>query len=326
MLSGSDMEMALRYQIPITASYEEGSLLFPVAQLAGILRETPDRDIKIESIGRTAQISGKNVLYKLPCFPEEGFPEIPELEGEKVVLNKADLVRLLRDVSFSMDKDKTRFGLDSLLLCLTGEMMEGVATDQIRLAYTRYPMKTGTKQEEKYFFPARAIPVLLALLGDDEEETVTMVKGGNQVVFRFKNGFFITRLMDAQFPKYREAYNQYKDCPGLEINTEEMGTAIRQIMLLTCENAKNIAMLVEKDKVVLKASTQIGEGKVELPVLYNGEEMAVGMNPYFVLDFLKEVGERGIEKVFMKVSGQKKPIILYTSENYLYFMSPTSNI
>lgn len=323
-LTGSDLEMGMRYRVPLVQCYEGGSALIPAAQFAGILRETPDENLKIELDGRLALVRGKGVEFKLPVFSEEGFPEVPDLPGDAVELNKATLDRIIREVSFAMNKEKNRFGLDSMLLCLHADRLEGVATDQVRLAFSHHPLGRAVEKDENVVFPAKSIPVLRAILEDDQDEKITMLKGANQVTFRFRSGAFITRLMATSFPRYRDAFANYADVPEILLRTEEFNTAIRQILLMTCDSARNIALILEKDRMTLKASTPLGEAKKELAIDYSGESLNVGMNPYFVQDFLKEVSAQKLETLRMKAGGPKRPIILYTQGDYLYFMSPTA--
>lgn len=323
-LTGTDLEMGLHVTIPLMKTYEAGQVLLPAWQLLNILKETTEESIHMEALEKTAIISGQAFQYKLPSFSNEEFPEVPNLEGDEIKLKTAGLKRLINEVSFAMNKDKSRYSLNSLLICLHGSVMEGVATDQIRLAYSSSDLGEAVEGEERYIFPAKSVMILQAILDDHDEEDITLVKGKNQITIKFKNGFFITRLVDAQFPNYRNAYENFKDVPDITLNTQVFSKAIRQILLLTCENARNIGVILNKNKMILRASTPLGEGKVELDVEYEGEEMAIGMNPYFVQDFLKEVNSQNLETVRLKIAGSKKPVILSPHDQYLYFMSPTA--
>ncbi len=324
ILSCTDLQMGCKYTIPLISSLEDGIILLPSSQLTGILREAEGEEIRLERSGRTAIISNIKTQYKLPSFSDEDYPEVPELEGESLELDKKILARLFGEVSFAMTREKNRFALDSLLLCLLPDRMEAVATDQIRLAYAKESTELNVTKEEKFILPAKAVNVLSTVLAMDDNEKIRLIRGKSQITFAFANGYFITRLVDAQFPNYRGAYESFTSEQGFEMATAKMATAIRQILLLTCDNAKNVALILEKDLMVFKASTPLGEGKVEIPIEYQGNPQVVGINPFFVQDFLKEASSQNIEKVILRVLGSNKPVVLSAHENYTYFMSPTN--
>jgi DNA polymerase III sliding clamp (beta) subunit (PCNA family) len=135
----------------------------------------------------------------------------------------------------------------------------------------------------------------------------------------------VIRLVDAQFPNYRGAFNNYASVPDILIDASRLSQAMRQMMLLTCENAKNITMILESRLLTLKVSTPLGEGKTEIEVDYEGEAITVGINPQFVQDFLREVSSQNIENIRLKVIGARKPIIMSPHDDYVYFMSPISS-
>lgn len=323
-LKATDLELGLNLNIPILKTYEEGEILLPAYQLLGFLRESNTDEVKCEVLDKTAILTSGGFTCKLPVFSNESFPEVPELNGDEAKLNTKTLLRLIKEVAFAMNKDKNRYSLNSLLLCLNNSTLETVATDQIRLAYSKAEMDDDLGREETFIFPAKAISVISTILADEEEDSVSLVCGKNQVTIKFSKGYFISRLVDAQFVNYRDAYKNFADVPDLEVDTKQITHAIRQVTLLTCENAKNIAVFLENNKMIFKANTPLGEAKVDVDTTYDREEMMIGMNPLYVQDFLKEINNEGVDKVRIKIAGPKKPVILSPNDNYLYFMSPTS--
>jgi len=323
-LISTDMEMGININIPLIHCYENGEILLPAHQLLSILREAVSEEIRIEVLERTAILSGRSFQYKLPAFSNEEFPEVPELTGETIKVNKTTLNRLIKEVAFAMNRDRNRYQLNSILLSINEDKMEAVATDQVRLAFSNAEMEEKIEGERKLVFPSKTVPVITSILSEEKEDGVQLILGDAQMTLKFSKGYFIVRLVEAQFPNYRNAYESYISVPDILIPTESITQAIRQVILLTCENAKNIAVILEKEHITFKASTPLGEGKVELDIDYQGEDMTVGMNPYFVQDFLKEVSSQNIETIRLKIVGPKKPIIMSPHDHYIYFMSPTS--
>lgn len=324
-MNATDLEMGISTTISLVHCYEEGEILLPAHQLLGILKESSCSEIRLEVIERTAIVSGPKFQYKLPAYANEEFPEVPDLGGEGKKVPTQVLQRILKEVSFAMNRDKNRFQLNSLLLCFQGQHIEGVATDQVRLAYSKSLLDENVEKESSMIIPSKSISVINTILNDEKEESIEIIQGESQLTFKFSKGFFIVRLVDAQFPNYRGAYENYASVPDLVVDAGQLSQSIRQVILLTCENAKNITLILEPGLLTLKVCTPLGEGQSEIAVDYEGEAMTVGMNPYFVQDFLKEVSAQGIENIRMKIVGSKKPIIMSPHDDYIYFMSPISS-
>lgn len=323
-LTSTDMEMGIQLKIGLLNCFEEGEILLPAHQLSSILKEVPGEPISIEVVERTAILTGKRFQYKLPAYANEEFPEVPLLDGKDIQVPNQTVQRLLKEVSFAMNRDRNRFQLNSVLLCLVDDQFEAVATDQVRLAYSKTLMEREDQEEVRMVLPAKSLPVLNHILADDKNESITMKVGDAQVTFLFDQGFFIVRMVDAQFPNYRSAYSSYENVQDVNVGAQEIAQGMRQMMLLTCENARNITLILEQGQLTLKISTPLGEGQTDFPVEYEGEPVTVGINPYFVNDFLKEVQSQNIDTIRLKVVGARKPVIMSPHDNYLYFMSPIS--
>ena len=325
VLNATDLEMGLSLTLDLENCYEGGEILLPAHQLLGILKEASCSLIRLEVFERTAMVSGDGFHYKLPAYANEEFPEVPKLDGDIRKVPTQIMQRILKEVAFAMNRDKNRFQLNSLLLCFNKDQIEGVATDQVRLAFSKSLMHDSIEGEQKMILPAKSVGVLNTILNEEKSEFIEMVSGEAQVTFRFGSGYFIVRLVEAQFPNYRGAYENYSTIPDIVVDVNRMSQAIRQMILLTCENAKNIMIILEPGSLTFKVSTPLGEGQSEMSVDYEGESMTVGMNPYFVQEFLREVSAQGIENIRMKVVGARKPIIMSPHDDYIYFMSPISS-
>ncbi|MBF0479860.1 MAG: DNA polymerase III subunit beta, partial [Candidatus Omnitrophica bacterium] len=70
--------------------------------------------------------------------------------------------------------------------------------------------------------------------------------------------------------------------------------------------------------VISKNTPEIGESREEIEAEYNGEEMVIGFNPHFLIDFLKNINAEFIE---MEVNGADKPAVIRLKE-YLYLALP----
>ena len=79
-------------------------------------------------------------------------------------------------------------------------------------------------------------------------------------------------------------------------------------------------MELSKDKMVLsKSAPYIGEAREEIMVDYKGKDVAIGFNPEYLIDALKNIGE---EAVSLEVVDAEKPGVIRIGGEYVYVVLP----
>lgn len=322
VLSSTDLEIGMKYRIPVSNVIEGPDILLPAHEFNNIIRVIPDSELRIEVTNTSALILGVKAKYKLPVYSSDEFPEIPYQEGEEYEIDASLLSRMVDRVAFAMNKVKNRQSLDTVILFLRENSIESVATDRIRLAYFQQPYDSEGKEEKRVTLPQKALPVLKSLLGS-EQGKIKIIPHEANIIFKFENGFFISRQVDVQVPTYREVFDRHRETTDIIMDTEGLIQAMNQVSPLIFENSRTIVLSIEKDLIRFMVSNVRGEVDVELPVVYDGEPMKIGINPEFVLQFLREIHAEEKKEVKLKLPGVKKPVIFYSDENYVYFMAPS---
>ena len=110
----------------------------------------------------------------------------------------------------------------------------------------------------------------------------------NQVIFEAGGVVLSSRLIDGQFPNYRQllpdAYEHELPLAGTEI-TE----VVRRISLLAQKNAPLRLAFAEGELTVSARTPDVGEAQESLPVPFQGEPLEIGFNPEFLRDGLEAV-------------------------------------
>jgi DNA polymerase-3 subunit beta len=70
--------------------------------------------------------------------------------------------------------------------------------------------------------------------------------------------------------------------------------------------------------VVSKTTPDVGESREEISIEYTGNEMVVGFNPHYLIDFLKNVED---EQIDIELLGIDKPAVMRLGD-YLYLALP----
>jgi DNA polymerase-3 subunit beta len=99
----------------------------------------------------------------------------------------------------------------------------------------------------------------------------------------------ISRIIEGKFPNY-EAVIPKENPEILEISREKVTDAIRRVSLLSTERSKGIRFNIEPKQIKMYSSNpEIGEARDKVDVDYSGNEIEIGFNSQYLLDFLTAV-------------------------------------
>ncbi len=123
-----------------------------------------------------------------------------------------------------------------------------------------------------------------------DDETVAFDLDESNLFFKVGARTLISRIIESKFPNYQAVIP--KDNPGrLVVGRAELADAIRRVSLLSAERSKGIKFTIEKNRMRLFSSNpEIGEARDRLAVEYKGQDLEIGFNAQYLLDFLTAVG------------------------------------
>jgi DNA polymerase-3 subunit beta len=117
-------------------------------------------------------------------------------------------------------------------------------------------------------------------------------------------------MLTGQFPNY-EAVLPRENNRIVEFEKEPTLAAIRRVALLADERSHALRMQFEKDKIEISSSSgEYGEAHEVLDAAYDKENMQIGFNYQYLLDFMSAVGDGGKIRLELKdeqSAGQLRP-------------------
>lgn len=299
---------------------ESGAITIPAKRFADIVRELPQGDVKI-SVKKNNQIDieGVNCRFKLIGLPKEEFPKFPEFnEKEAIQIKQTDLKEMFRLTSFAVSHEESRYVLNGILLEIEGDVIRIVATDGRRLAKIEKKLKNPAASNISVIIPSKAIAEINRNLSPTEDNIVSFISGQNQVLFDIEGILIATRIIEGDFPNYRQVIPKEVSTKIL-IKTSDLLSAIRRANLLATPDFQAIKFEVFKDKMVISKSTpDVGESREDVVITYSGSELIVGFNPQYLIDVLKNISKEEIE---LEMQGPDKPCVIRLNE-YLYLALP----
>jgi len=321
----TDLEVAIRAEAPGLEVASPGVVLLPVERFGSILRETTDERLTLESDGVRTRVAGARSEFFLPTENPDEFPEVVAFEESRYHKVPARFFReLIRRTVFATDIENTRFALGGVLLELTANQVIGVATDGRRLARQIGPAEAvgGHETRDRTIVPARSMQLLERALASAEGE-VQISARENDLLVKTERALIYTRLLEGRFPKWRDVIPKVDPENRIEITVGPFHSAVRQAAIVTDNNHRGVDFRFGDGKVVLLSrNAETGESHVELPVAYDGPDIAVMLDPRFVSDFLKVLDS---DTTFtLCIRDGESAVVAHAPDGYTYVIMPLS--
>jgi DNA polymerase-3 subunit beta len=196
--------------------------------------------------------------------------------------------RTVERVARAASRDETRPVLTGVLVSVEEKTLRMVATDSYRLSVKETPLAEDVATPFEANVPARALQELTRVVADRGSEEVAAVMHDNQIVFAIDDVVLSSRMIDGQFPNYRQLLPETYE-HEIELNRGEFSAIVRRISLMAQRNAP-LRLAFEDGSVTVSAQTpDVGEASEALPVNYQGERLEIGFNPQFLQDGLEGV-------------------------------------
>lgn len=316
-LSATDLDVGISCVIPVQIQ-EVGAITIPAKRFGDIIRELSNNTVNISTKkNNSVVIETESCEFKIMGLPREEFPKLPEFQDKEAIkLEQGVLKQMLNLTSFAVSFDETRYILNGILFKINKNDLSLVATDGKRLAIIERKIKQDVDKDLHIIVPIKTIHELNRNLKD--ETGVSLILGNNQVLFDLGEVVVISRLIEGEFPDYRQVIPAISE-NKMKTDREQFLLAVKRAALLSTPDYQAVKLELFRDKLVVSKSTpDIGESREELSVEYKGKEMAIGFNPNYLVDVLKNLRE---EKIELELSDTEKPGVIRV-DGYIYIVLP----
>lgn len=329
-LSANNLEIGIEINIRAKVS-KEGAILIPAKTLGGIASKLPPVDISFKvSEKNVIRIAYNESYFSIHGLASDEFPALPKVkEGKSFELDSAVLSLMIDQTIFSVSSSEEKYVLNGVLFETGRSDVSGdssdlrmVATDGYRLA--RRGAKVGIKGvgDVRAIIPARALGEVSRAIQETEEKEVKVTIGAEQASFRCKDVYIVSRLIQGQFPDYKQVIPKSSEVKLL-VPTKAMLEAMERAAVIAAGSA-NIVRVEARggDLHVIANTPDVGSVDEIINVEAKGKEKAqIAFNVKLIIDVLKVVSS---EKVSLELSGPLSPGIIRPSqgEDYIYIVMP----
>ncbi|HEX4150124.1 MAG TPA: DNA polymerase III subunit beta, partial [Pirellulales bacterium] len=301
-----------------------GSAVLAVGRFGMILRESSDATLRLETDGHGTLVRGERSEFKLPAENPDEFPSVATFSEKKYhEISSRTLRELIRRTVFATDNESSRYALGGVLLEMTGDRLTGVGTDGRRLARMEAPAKSvggHDTTDSQTIIPTRAMHLIERAMVDGDSE-VQIAARGNDVLVKSSRAMIYSRLVEGRFPKWRDVFPKRDNATKIELMVGPLYSAVRQAAIVTSEESRGVDFTFGEGKLVLAGrAAEIGQSRIELPIPYDGQAVAITLDPRYMTDFLKVLDTE--TNVTIEIKDAESAAVCTTDDGYAYVIMP----
>ncbi|MBS1878348.1 MAG: DNA polymerase III subunit beta [Actinobacteria bacterium] len=321
-LAATDLDLGL--ETTLAAEVEEGgATLLPGRLLAEVVRSLGDAEVQIETreAEHDVEIQSGGSRFHLRVLASEDFPKLPEAADQPGMTLPASVLQESIDlVARAASRDDMRPVLTGVFVVASGRELTMVATDSYRLAVKRTELEVELGGELEANIPARALRELGRVLAAEEADTAAITLLPNQAVFEAGSITLSTRLIDGQFPNFRQLLPESYE-HDVRLPRDEFLEVTRRISQLAQRNAPLRLSFQPGELTVAAETPDVGDARETMPASFEGEPLEIGFNPEFLKEGIESVGG---EEILLRLISPLRPGLLQPveSEDFRYLVMP----
>ena len=317
-----------------------GKYVINASKLSKIVKLMPDSEITINiNENKLATITGGRAKFELHALSGDDFPSIPMLTGERGFKIEASVLKkLIGQVFFAIAVTDQRPMLCGAFFEITDNNIKVVSCDGNRLALREKNcdienITTENSEESgdvmKFIVPGKALSQIMKLI-TDKEDIVTIYLTRKNVIFRFEDKIFFSRLIDSQYIDYERVIPKTAKTV-VKTSRSAFISALERASLVTEDRALGQAKSCVKcefidDVIRVSSSSVTGSVYDEVAIDKEGEDLLIGFNCRFLIvayrsadsDNVKITLNNPLMSIIIEPDGDTDE----SGERYLYMVSP----
>lgn len=329
-LSSTNLEIGISCNVRCKTDVP-GAFTVDARLLSEYVNLLPKEQVSVELLKDDfLKITCANSETKMKGIAADDFPVIPKIEKENPFkLNSGELRKAISQVIFAVSNSETRPEIGGVLMSfnkIEKNKLFLVGTDSYRLAEKSVDLENNV-DEKQIIVPLKTLQEVLRILSNlkeqpNAEEKVEICLSENQILFTINGIELISRLVEGQYPDYKQIIPQNTKTKVVS-STVEMVKAIKKVALFAKTGIFDVNLIFEAQKglTVRTVNSQLGESKADVDVEFTGETNETTLNFRYLLDGLNnmDAGEAEISLIDNNLPCLLRP---KGQSDYLYIVMP----
>lgn len=302
----------------------QGAVMVDARLFSQLTRKLPGEQVEFsyEPGAGAATVRSGRAQFTINTRDAADFPKLPEAAGDIVWSIEGAMLRdMIRQTAFAAAIDDHRSYLNGVLFEAENDELILVATDTNRLAFRKGKLSEPAPEAQRAIVPARAAQELARIIPADAEGPVELLLTDRQISFRLDNVRLVSRLLEGQFPNYRQVLPQSQPV-SIVVSRDALAAAVERAAVLSRTGPAVVVAEVKDRTLTLKArETDVGQSEEQLDIVQEGEDGANSYQARFILDVLRAYDGEQLRMTFAEgdVPASFKPV---DNEDYLCLIMP----
>lgn len=303
---------------------EEGARVVHARLFGQLVRKLAGDEVEFvyDSGDGTAAVRSGRADFAIHTRSAADYPTLPEIHGGvHWSVEQAVMRQMIRQTVFAAAADDHRSYLNGILFEVEKNELRLVTTDTNRLAFRQGLLAAPVEQAGYAIVPTGAAQELARVLEDDEETKLDIVLADNKITFTLPGVRIVSRLLEGQFPNYRQVLPQEQPIT-ITVGRAELAAAVERAAVLARKGPAVVIVDVQDGVLTLSArETDVGHSKEQLDVEQVGENGSNSYQARFLLDVLRATDA---DEVQISFDSGDSPATLRPkdSEDYLCLVMP----
>ena len=326
-LTATNLEIGVNCWVPAKTE-DEGAITVPAKLLTDFVNSLPAGPIEIALNVRTKTIHLKSATTEanLKGLDAEEFPIIPAIPDRPTTrMSQGVLRRMINEVAFVAATDDSRPVLTGVLTTFDGDEVTMAAADPYRLSVRRAPLLAAVEPKVEIIIPARSLFEVARIVDDsDSGVDILVTPNGSQVIFHTDEADLVSRIIEGQFPNYRQVIPT-SHTTKVTVSRDELLKATKLASYFARDAANIVRFTVDPAQevplVVSATAAEVGDNTSRVDATVDGQATAIAFNSRFVADAL---GSLAASEVAIELGGPLAPgvVRIVGDDSYLHVVMP----
>lgn len=322
-IQANDFSVGIKTEIPATIE-EEGFVVIAAPQLPSTIKMMPQGLVTMEQKQDETTVSFTNGTYnaKFPTRNSGDFPEVKEMEKvNTAVIPSKELISMISMVQFAAATDRANAIFTGILFEMEGPLLTMVATNTHRLACKETTLSREATEKGRIIVPSGVLSDVSRLLPSGEKDEVEISWASNHVSFSFGNTYFISTLINGEYPDWRRVIPSRFDAE-VTLSLREFLEAVRFVSPISRGmDYQTINFYFNEGSLeIYEEDPTIGRSDTAIPAKIEGDNVKITFNCNYIEDILKHSRGETIILHLMK----NGPMLVEQEEDkaYRYVVTP----
>jgi len=242
-----------------------GAITVPARLVSEFVSSLPKDSIELKVVNNNIHLKSGNYTSVINGVIADDFPELPTINEKSSIsysINIEDFKQAVSQTIITASSDSTRPVLTGVYWHSFEGQLYLAATDGYRLSERRL---VETTSEVSAIIPVQTLQEVLRTIVEDSD-TVDILFDETQVRFRINEAEIISRLVDGNFPDYRQLIPKQSDI-NAAVDKQEFVRVTKIAGLFARESGGSVTLTVDADKKAVSLhsiASEMGENTSEL--------------------------------------------------------------